>query len=54
VIVPEGASRAAAGGRNVYVPSIDAPHPSMVGLAHYDASKHGTWGVPAFIGSCGS
>ncbi|HMN97862.1 MAG TPA: 3-oxoacyl-ACP reductase family protein [Miltoncostaeaceae bacterium] len=33
-----------AGGRIVNVTSIDALHPSMVGLAHYDASKHGLWG----------
>ncbi|HEX5308988.1 MAG TPA: SDR family NAD(P)-dependent oxidoreductase [Solirubrobacteraceae bacterium] len=33
-----------AGGRIVNVTSIDALHPSMVGLAHYDASKHGAWG----------
>ncbi len=32
------------GGRIVDVTSIDALHPSMVGLAHYDASKHGAWG----------
>ena len=32
------------GGRIVNVTSIDAIHPSMVGLAHYDASKHGVWG----------
>jgi 2-deoxy-D-gluconate 3-dehydrogenase len=32
------------GGRIVNVTSIDALHPSMVGLAHYDASKHGLWG----------
>jgi 2-deoxy-D-gluconate 3-dehydrogenase len=32
------------GGRIVNVTSIDAVHPSMVGLAHYDASKHGAWG----------
>jgi 2-deoxy-D-gluconate 3-dehydrogenase len=32
------------GGRVVNVTSIDALHPSMVGLAHYDASKHGAWG----------
>lgn len=31
-------------GRIVNVTSIDALHPSMVGLAHYDASKHGAWG----------
>jgi 2-deoxy-D-gluconate 3-dehydrogenase len=32
------------GGRIVNVTSIDALHPSGVGLAHYDASKHGVWG----------
>ena len=32
------------GGRIVNVTSIDALHPSMVGLAPYDASKHGAWG----------
>ena len=32
------------GGAIVNVTSIDALHPSMVGLAHYDASKHGVWG----------
>jgi 2-deoxy-D-gluconate 3-dehydrogenase len=33
------------GGRIVNVTSIDALHPSMIGLAHYDASKHGAWGL---------
>ena len=32
------------GGRIVNVTSVDALHPSAVGLAHYDASKHGVWG----------
>lgn len=32
------------GGRIVNVTSIDALHPSMIGLSHYDASKHGAWG----------
>jgi len=32
------------GGRIINVTSIDALHPSMVGLAIYDASKHGAWG----------
>jgi 2-deoxy-D-gluconate 3-dehydrogenase len=32
------------GGRIVNITSIDALHPSMVGLSHYDASKHGAWG----------
>ncbi len=34
----------ARGGRIINITSIDAVHPSMVGLAHYDASKHGAWG----------
>ncbi len=33
------------GGRIVNVTSVDALHPSMVGLAAYDASKHGLWGL---------
>ena len=32
------------GGRIVNITSVDALHPSGVGLAHYDASKHGVWG----------
>lgn len=32
------------GGRIINITSIDALHPSMKGLAHYDASKHGVWG----------
>lgn len=32
------------GGKIINVTSIDAIHPSMVGLAAYDASKHGLWG----------
>lgn len=32
------------GGRIINVTSIDALHPSSLGLAHYDASKHGEWG----------
>jgi 2-deoxy-D-gluconate 3-dehydrogenase len=31
-------------GQIVNVTSIDAVHPSMVGLATYDATKHGVWG----------
>lgn len=31
-------------GSIVNITSIDALHPSGVGLAHYDASKHGLWG----------
>ncbi|MEK7611502.1 MAG: SDR family NAD(P)-dependent oxidoreductase [Patescibacteria group bacterium] len=32
------------GGKIINVTSIDALHPSTMGLAHYDASKHGLWG----------
>jgi len=32
------------GGSIIFVTSIDALHPSSVGLAFYDASKHGLWG----------
>jgi len=32
------------GGRIINISSIDALHPSMTGLAHHDASKHGVWG----------
>jgi len=32
------------GGKIINITSIDAIHPSMSGLAHYDASKHGAWG----------
>jgi 2-deoxy-D-gluconate 3-dehydrogenase len=32
------------GGRIINITSVDALHPSSVGLAHYDASKHGVWG----------
>lgn len=32
------------GGKIINITSIDAIHPSMAGLAHYDASKHGVWG----------
>lgn len=36
--------KAQGGGKIINVTSIDALHPSMVGLAAYDASKHGVWG----------
>lgn len=36
--------QAGRGGKIINITSIDALHPSMVGLAHYDASKHGVWG----------
>lgn len=32
------------GGKIINISSIDALHPSAVGLAAYDASKHGVWG----------
>lgn len=32
------------GGKIINITSVDALHPSMIGLAHYDASKHGVWG----------
>ncbi len=32
------------GGKIINITSIDALHPSFIGLAHYDASKHGIWG----------
>ena len=32
------------GGKIINITSIDAVHPSMIGLATYDASKHGLWG----------
>lgn len=32
------------GGNIINIASIDSLHPSMVGLAAYDTSKHGVWG----------
>ena len=32
------------GGKIINITSIDALHPSTIGLAHYDSSKHGAWG----------
>ncbi len=32
------------GGKVINITSVDALHPSMMGLAAYDASKHGLWG----------
>lgn len=32
------------GGKIINISSVDALHPSAIGLAHYDASKHGVWG----------
>lgn len=37
-------AQGAEGGKIINITSIDALHPSAVGLAHYDASKHGVWG----------
>ncbi len=31
-------------GKIINITSVDSVHPSMPGLAHYDASKHGVWG----------
>lgn len=42
--VSEQMIKAGRGGRIINITSIDALHPSSVGLAHYDASKHGVWG----------
>lgn len=36
--------KAGKGGKIINITSVDALHPSSVGLAHYDASKHGVWG----------
>lgn len=36
--------KAQGGGKIINITSIDALHPTMIGLAHYDASKHGVWG----------
>lgn len=38
------AMTARGGGAIVNIASIDAIHPSQIGLAAYDASKHGVWG----------
>ncbi len=32
------------GGKIINITSIDSVHPSSIGLAHYDATKHGVWG----------
>jgi 2-deoxy-D-gluconate 3-dehydrogenase len=40
----EAMKKQGTGGRIINITSIDAIRPSMVGLAHYDASKHGVWG----------
>ena len=32
------------GGKIINITSVDALHPSSIGLAQYDASKHGVWG----------
>jgi 2-deoxy-D-gluconate 3-dehydrogenase len=36
--------KAGRGGKIINISSIDAVHPSAIGLAVYDASKHGVWG----------
>ncbi len=40
----EAMIKAGRGGKIINITSVDALHPSSVGLAHYDASKHGVWG----------
>jgi 2-deoxy-D-gluconate 3-dehydrogenase len=35
---------ATGGGVIINIGSVDSVHPSMIGLAAYDASKHGVWG----------
>lgn len=42
--VSEQMKKQGKGGVIINITSIDAVHPSMIGLAHYDASKHGVWG----------
>ncbi len=42
--IAEQMIRQGKGGKIINITSIDALHPSSVGLAHYDASKHGVWG----------
>lgn len=42
--VSEIMKQAGRGGKIINITSVDAVHPSMIGLAHYDASKHGVWG----------
>lgn len=42
--VSEQMKKQGKGGKIINITSIDALHPSMVGLAAYDASKHGVWG----------
>ncbi len=42
--VAEQMKKQGKGGVIINITSIDALHPTMIGLAHYDASKHGVWG----------
>jgi 2-deoxy-D-gluconate 3-dehydrogenase len=42
--VSEAMIKQGSGGKIINITSIDALHPSSVGLAVYDASKHGLWG----------
>ena len=39
------------GGKINYISSIDAIHPSSIGSAAYDASKHGVWGLRKILPS---
>ncbi len=42
--VSEQMKKQGTGGKITNITSIDAIHPSLAGLPHYDASKHGVWG----------
>lgn len=42
--VSEQMKKQGKGGKIINITSIDALHPSITGLSHYDASKHGVWG----------
>jgi 2-dehydro-3-deoxy-D-gluconate 5-dehydrogenase len=43
-VVAEAIIKQKRGGKIINITSVDALHPSSVGLAVYDASKHGVWG----------
>lgn len=44
IMIKQGQHEGQSGGKIINITSIDALHPSSVGLAVYDASKHGLWG----------
>lgn len=43
-LVAETMIKQGRGGKIINITSVDAVHPSSIGLAVYDASKHGLWG----------